>query len=94
MKLNLKIEPIGVIKKCAMGLADILIYSDYENILRNMKKKPAEGTSLIIVHKGIKALDEHQVEVSSAELINRNGNILRVKGLEAENDSLIDIRLV
>ncbi len=42
----------------------------------------------LIVHKGNKGnktSDGHQVKVSSAELINRKGNILRVKGLEIDN---------
>lgn len=94
--MNLNIEPIGVIKKSDAGLADIVIYSDFEYILKKIVQKLEKGTSLLIVHKGNsenKTSDGHQVQVSSAELINRKGNILRVKGLETDNDSLIDVRL-
>ncbi len=95
--MNLNIESIGVIKKSSAGLADIVIYSDFEYILENIIKKLEKGASLLIVHKGNKVnktSDGHQVKVSSAELINRKGNILRVKGLEIDNDSLIDVRLI
>ncbi|MDJ1423355.1 MAG: hypothetical protein M5U10_15780 [Candidatus Methanoperedens sp.] len=92
--MNLNIEPIGVIKKSNAGLADILIYSDFEHILQNITQKLEKGISLLIVHKSNKTPDNHQVQISSAELINWKGNILRVKGLEADNDSLIDVRLV
>lgn len=95
--MNLNIEPIGVIKKSDAGLADIVIYSDFEHILEKITQKLEKGTSLLIVHKGNKRgkiPDAHQVQVSSAELINRKGNILRVKGLETDNDSLIDVRLI
>ena len=97
LQLNLNIEPIGVIKKSDAGLADIVIYSDFEHILEKITQKLEKGTSLLIVHKsnkGNKISDGHQVKVSSAELINRKGNILRVKGLEIDNDSLIDVRLI
>ncbi len=95
--MNLNIEPIGVIKKSSAGLTDIVIYSDFEYILEKTIRKLEKGTFLLIVHKGNKGnktSDGHQVQVSSAELINRKGNILRVKGLEIDNDSLIDVRLV
>ncbi len=95
--MNLNIEPIGVIKKSGAGLADIVIYSDFEHILEKTVKKLEKGTFLLIVHKGNignKTSDGHQVQVSSVELINRKGNILRVKGLETDNDSLIDVRFI
>ena len=46
-----------------------------------------------MVHKSQQSSDIHQVKVSAAELINRKGNLLTVKGLEADNDSVIDVRL-
>lgn len=93
MQLNLTIQPIGVIKKNNTGLADVLIYSDFEQILGSIMEKFEKGTKLLIVHKNGEYKDKHQVKVSAAELINRKGNLLTVKGIEAENDSVIDVRL-
>ncbi|MCE8423447.1 MAG: hypothetical protein J5U17_00900 [Candidatus Methanoperedens sp.] len=91
--MHLKIEPIGVIKKSTAGLFDVLIYSDFEPILTNIMEKFTHGANLLIVHKNDSTSDEHQVHVSEAEIINRKGNLLTVKGIEADNDSVIDIRL-
>jgi len=91
--LNLNIEPIGVIKKSPSGLSDIIIYSDFEHVLTSIMEKFENGRSLLIVHKNCNARDHHQVQVSAAELINRKGNLLTVKGVEADNDPVIDIRL-
>jgi hypothetical protein len=91
--LNLTIQPIGVIKKSSSGLADVLIYSDFEQILGNIMEKFEKGTKVLIVHKNGESNDKHQVKVSAAELINRKGNLLVVKGIEADNDSVIDVRL-
>ncbi len=93
MQLNLTIQPIGVIKKNNTGLADVLIYSDFEQILGSIMEKFEKGTKLLIVHKNGESKDKHQVKVSAAELITRKGNLLTVKGIEAENDSVIDVRL-
>jgi hypothetical protein len=91
--LNLKIKPIGVIKKANSGLSDVLIYSDFEQVLTSIMEKFQKGANLLIVHKNNDLTDKHQVQVSAAELINRRGNLLTVKGIEADNDSVIDIRL-
>ena len=91
--LNLKIEPIGIIKNSAYGLSDILIYSDYEHILGNVVEQFEKGTKVLIVHKNIESRDEHQVRITSTELINRKGNLLTVRGIEADNDSVIDVRM-
>lgn len=91
--MNLRIEPIGVIKKSSAGLFDVIIYSDFEHVLTSIMEKFQKGTNLLIVHKNDKSRDKHQVQVSAAELINRKGNLLTVKGIEADNDSVIDIRL-
>ncbi|MFA4936515.1 MAG: hypothetical protein WC568_11825 [Candidatus Methanoperedens sp.] len=91
--LNLAIQPIGVIKKSSSGLADVLIYSDFEQILVNIMEKFQKGTRVLIIHKNGESKDKHQVKVSSAELINLKGNLLTVKGIEADNDSVIDVRL-
>ncbi|MDP2846037.1 MAG: hypothetical protein Q8N79_08220 [Candidatus Methanoperedens sp.] len=91
--MNLTIQPIGVIKKSNSGLADVLIYSDFEQILGSIMEKFEKGAKVLIVHKNGESKDKHQVKVSSAELINRKGNLLTVKGIEADNDSVIDVRL-
>lgn len=91
--MHLKIEPIGVIKKSSSGLTDVIIYSDCERLLGKIIEKFEKGANLLIVHKNNQSRDEHQVKVSAAELINRKGNLLTVKGLEAEDDSVIDVRL-
>jgi hypothetical protein len=91
--LNLKIEPIGIIKNTASGLSDVLIYSDFEQILGNVMEQFEKGTKVLIIHKNIESHEEHQVRVTSTELINRKGNLLTVKGIEADNDSVIDVRM-
>lgn len=93
INLNLRIEPIGVIKKSNSGLSDVLIYSDFEQVLSSIIEKFEKGTKLLIVHKNNGSLDKHQVRISAAELINRKGNLLTVKGIEANDDSVIDVRL-
>lgn len=89
--MNLKIKPIGVIKKSTSGLADILIYSDFEKVLGSMEKFE-KGAKVLIVHKSLESTDHHQVQVSAVELITRKGNLLVVKGMTADNDSVIDVR--
>ncbi len=91
--MNLKIEPIGVIKKSSSGLSDVIIYSDFERVLGNIIEKFEKGTNLLIIHKNNGSTDDHQVRVSAAELIHRKGNLLTVRGIEADDDSVIDIRL-
>jgi hypothetical protein len=56
-------------------------------------EKFERGTNLLIVHKNDRLEDDHQVRVSAAELIHLKGNLLTVKGIEADNDSVIDVRL-
>ncbi len=56
-------------------------------------EKFEKGTNVLIVHKNGESKDKHQVKVSAAELIHRKGNLLTVKGIEADNDSVIDVRL-
>ena len=87
------IKPIGVIKKSNAGLSEVIIYSDFERILVRIIEKFETGTNLIIIHKNNKSSDDHQVKVSAAELIDHKGNLLTVSGIEADDDSLIDIRL-
>lgn len=91
--MNLNIQPIGIIKKANSGLSDVLIYSEFEKVIGNMMEKFENGSNLLIVHKNKLTKDEHQVKVSLAELINCNGNLLKVKGIDADDDSVIDVRL-
>ena len=91
--MHLKIKPIGVIKKSNSGVSDILIYSDFERVIGSIMEKFEKGTNLLIVHKNHMCLDGHQVQISDAELITRKGNLLTVKGIEADDDPLIDVRL-
>ncbi|MDP2767850.1 MAG: hypothetical protein Q8O41_10470, partial [Candidatus Methanoperedens sp.] len=62
--MNLAIKPIGVIKKSNSGLADVLIYSDFEQILGSIIEKFEKGTKVLIVHKNGESKDKHQVKVS------------------------------
>jgi hypothetical protein len=89
--MDLKIKPIGVIKTSNSGLTDLLIYSDFENVLG--KTMVEKGTKILIVHKNMESSDNHQVQVSAAELVSRKGNLLIVKGITVDNDSVIDVRL-
>ncbi len=91
--MHLKIKPIGVIKKSNSGVSDILIYSDFERVIGSIMEKFEKGTNLLIVHKNHMSLDGHQVQISDAELITRKGNLLTVKGIEADDDPLIDVRV-
>jgi len=52
-----------------------------------------KGAKMVIVHKNMESSDNHQVQVSAAELVNRKGNLLIVKGINANNHSVIDVRL-
>jgi len=89
--VNLKIKPIGVIKTSNSGVTDLLIYSDFEKVLEDTMVE--KGTKMLIVHKNMESSDHHQVQVSAVELVNRKGNLLIVKGITADNDSVIDVRL-
>ena len=91
--MDLRIKPIGVIKKSNSGLSDIIIYSDFERILGRIIEQFEKGANLLIIHKNHQSTDEHQVKISTAELINRKGNLLVVSGIEADDDSVIDVRL-
>ncbi len=91
--MNLNIQTIGIIKKANSGLSDVLIYSDFEKVVGNIMEKFENGSNLLIVHKNRLAKDEHQVKVSLAKLINCKGNLLKVKGIDADDDSVIDVRL-
>ena len=52
--MHLNLEPIGIIKKVA-NKSEILIYSDFEQVIRNIVSKIGEGAEkgqkLLVVHK-------------------------------------------
>ena len=94
MRINL--EPIGIIKK-AGKYTEILIYSDFEQVVKNMITKigdiSAKEYNLLIIHKNKNSNDGHQVEVTRTNLVERVGNILKVGKIDAGEDSVIDVRL-
>ena len=47
--MNLKIQPIGVIKPSNSGITDVLIYSDHEHLLANIIEKLGESDKRQIV---------------------------------------------
>ncbi|AYK14923.1 MAG: hypothetical protein ACOX7X_04780 [Methanosarcina flavescens] len=96
--MHLNLEPIGIIKKVA-NKSEILIYSDFEQVIKNIVSKIEEGAErgqkLLVIHKNnnIKQMDGHQVQVTKATLLERNGNLLTISKIEANEDSVIDVRL-
>ncbi len=93
MRINL--EPIGIIKK-AGKCSEILIYSDFEQLVKNMMSKLSREDhdhSLVIIHKNKDPNDLHQLKVTKTHLINRVGNILKVGKIDANDESVIDVRL-
>ncbi|NPE30201.1 hypothetical protein HNV12_20045 [Methanococcoides sp. SA1] len=94
MRINL--EPIGIIKK-AGKYSEILIYSEFEQIVKNLVSMVGKGSvggqELLVVHKNYTSSDGHQVEVTKTEVFERDGNVLKVGKMNANDDSVIDIRL-
>jgi hypothetical protein len=96
--MHLSLEPIGIITKVA-NKSEILIYSDFEQVIRNIASKIGEGAEkgqkLLVVHKSNnkKQTDGHQVQVTKATLLERKGNLLTISKIEANEDSVIDVRL-
>ncbi|KXS43011.1 hypothetical protein HWN40_00335 [Methanolobus zinderi] len=94
MRINL--EPVGIIKK-AGKCSEVLIYSEFEQLIKNIATRlgnsdPAEQ-SLLIVHRNKDNKDIHQVQVTKTNIIDRVGNILKVGKIDANDDSVIDVRL-
>ena len=52
--MHLSLEPIGIITKVA-NKSEILIYSDFEQVIRNIASKIGEGAEkgqkLLVIHK-------------------------------------------
>ncbi|MCQ1534244.1 hypothetical protein FTO70_00735 [Methanosarcina sp. KYL-1] len=96
--MRLSLEPIGIIKRAA-NKSEILIYSDFEQVIRNIVSKIGDGAEfgqkLLVIHKtnGKKQEDGHQVQVTKTTLLERKGNLLTVSKIEASEDSVIDVRL-
>ena len=96
--MHLNLEPIGIIKKVA-NKSEILIYSDFEQIIRNIFSAIGEGAEvgqkILVIHKNNskKLEDGHQVQVTKATLLGRKGNLLTISKIEANEDSVIDVRL-
>ncbi len=94
MRINL--EPIGIIKKSGK-CSEILIYSDFDHLVRSMMSKLGKSENaehdVLIVHKSQESDDLHQVQITKTNLIDRVGNILRVGKIDATDDSVIDVRL-
>jgi hypothetical protein len=71
--MHVSLEPIGIIKKVA-NKSEILIYSDFEQIIRNIVSKIGDGAEvgqkLLVIHKNNnkKQIDGHQVQVTKATL--------------------------
>ncbi|WP_292463699.1 hypothetical protein [Methanolobus sp.] len=94
MRINL--EPVGIIKK-AGKCSEVLIYSEFEQLIKNivskMGKNEDTGRNLLIIHKNKVNNDIHQVQITKTNLIDWAGNILRVGKIDANDDSVIDVRL-
>lgn len=94
--MRIHLEPIGIIKK-AGKYSEIMIYSDFEQVVKNVISKigtEISGQKLLIVHKNRSSDgDGHQVQITKADLIERVGNILKVGNIDASEDSVIDVRL-
>jgi hypothetical protein len=93
--MRIDLEPIGIIKKSGKN-SEILIYSEFEQVVKNLVSKfgqaSLKGKDVIVVHKGKNSDDVHQVEISKAKLIDRVGNVLKIGKINANEDSVIDIR--
>lgn len=94
MRINL--EPVGIIKK-AGKCSEVLIYSEFEQLIKNIMSKMNTNDgiehNLLIIHKNKIKNDIHQVQVTKTHLIDMAGNIIRVGKIDANDDSVIDVRL-
>lgn len=95
--MRIHLEPIGIIKK-AGNYSEIMIYSDFEKIVRNVTTNAGNeinGQKILVVHKNNNNNNEdvHQVQISRTDLIERVGNILKVGVINAADDSVIDVCL-
>lgn len=74
-----------------------MIYSDFEQVIKNTVSKLGKGMEtgqkLLIIHKNCDRNDCHQVQVTKTALVERIGNVLKVRKINANDDSVIDVRL-
>ncbi|MBP2030649.1 tRNA (Thr-GGU) A37 N-methylase [Methanohalophilus levihalophilus] len=93
--MRIDLEPIGIIKKSGKN-SEILIYSEFEQVVKSLVSKlgktSLKGKDVLVVHKSRNTDDVHQVEISRAKVIGRVGNILKIGKINANDDSVIDIR--
>jgi hypothetical protein len=61
--------------------------------MSKLGKNDNDQHNLVIIHKNKDSSDLHQVQVTKTHLIDRVGNILRVGKIDANDDSVIDVRL-
>ncbi len=92
--MRIDVEPIGIIKK-AGKYSEVLIYSDFECILKNMMSRMGNipGQDILIVHKNGNLDDMHQVTVTKAKIVEKIGNILKVDRINASDAPVIDVCL-
>jgi hypothetical protein len=84
--IHINIEPIGIIKK-AGKYSEILIYSDFEQIVKNtvsqLGKNIESSQNLLIIHKNNDQKDGHQVQVTkTVDNISLNHSSLPLYGEE------------
>ena len=93
--MRIDLEPIGIIKKSGQ-YSKILIYSKFEQIVKNLIKKIDEGKEkrqkLLVILKNKNPNDGHQIQISNTTIINREGNIFKVDKIDANGEPIIDIR--
>lgn len=94
--MRIHLEPIGIIKK-AGKYSEIMIYSDFEQVIKNVISKignEISGQKLLIVHKNRSSDgDGHQVQITKVDFVERVGNILKIGKIDASDDSVIDVQL-
>jgi len=88
----LTVEPIGSLRKSA-NKTEILIYSEFEQVVSNMVQKFGEGSEkgqkLLIVHKNKDSVN--QLKVTETTLIERNGNLLTVSKMDVTDGPVVNI---
>lgn len=62
-------------------------------MLSKIGKSMESGQKLLIIHKNNDQNDVHQVQITKTTLIECVGNVLKVKKINANDDSVIDVRL-
>ena len=93
--MRIDLEPIGIVKNSGQH-SEILIYSEFEQIVNNLIEKIDERKEkqqkLLVVLNNKNSKDVHQIQISNTTIINRNGNVFRVDNIDANGEPIIDIR--